>query len=203
MPITRIIIVIAATLVGLGLVILGWLTPPIWGTYLPAVELQIGSALLLVPAIVWLERQFAIRVESLRSSLLGDVRAVEAAENIQLDSTWEDVFPAFHRFRLTVHKTVLVVPATGSNIWIGFWLFDGFQSGVNCSYVSLYLTDPGPDTSDLGAYVAWVEGTPLSRVLDQAAAAARGGSLSSQAVQFDRASVADGLRRALTGGVVP
>lgn len=181
----------------LALLVGGAYVPGNWGEYVPAVMLQVGSALLLVPPIMWMERQLSRRVDRLERNLTRAERDASAIGQIRLDAEWQEAFPAIRRAGLMHSMSAIVVKPVDVELWIGFSTFDDATSGADGSMVWFQFTDPAlSEKSALDGAVQWTEGMTAVTMLKSLTVLIR--RHKAGAIDFDHKEVIDKLRERIT-----
>lgn len=194
------IVVIATALVGsVGLTVGGAFVPETWGEYLPSTMLQFGSALLLVPAVLWIERQLAKQTKEIEASMSADLRASKGIAKLSPAALWDDIYPAFHKFQLITISAAIRVAMPHGSLWLEFSTFAQQQLGETSSMIGLHYVDPatGDGRRHADTYAYWRSGQSLESALNNVRAALRQDGQATKASYVDDDAVVRQLREQL------
>jgi len=149
--------------------------PETWGDYLPGVMLQFGSAFLLVPAVLWIERQLAKHTRQIEASMSADLRASKGVAKLSPAALWDDTYPAFHQFQLVMMSAVIRVAMPRGSLWLEFSTFAQQQLGETSSMICLHYVDPanGDGRRHADTYAYWRSGQSLETALNNVRAVLR------------------------------
>jgi hypothetical protein len=167
---TRTLIASIAIVVGLVLVGTGALLPNTINTYWPAVALEIGATLFLIPIVLAIERKLSNRLDEIRTSLNKESQATMGADSIGLDADWDNVILALERVWLRALRTEVYVKLNAVDAWLGFATFKQYQQGIEFTPVHIYYRDPTQkERPKLDSTVPWQSGMTGRQLMERVA----------------------------------